>query len=1219
MHWNINSLYQNKDELEVLIREHNPFIISLNETRHSNEYDLKIPGYKSYGIARVSANNTPTNGVAVCIKENFVHKQITINTELQAVAVEVMFPFKCSVLSLYLPPSLIVSENELDNLIAQLPAPVIILGDLNAHHTSWGSRRTSQRGTVVRDFADENDLMCLNRGEPTRIGTYQNRRTESVIDLALISIIAAPNFHLEVLDSAHTSDHVPMLLKTFESIRLQKQKKWKFDKADWDLFRREVNLNSIDLNLPIDQINEKIITKIIEAADLSIPKFKNIVDGARCKPWWTPEIAEARKKRLKLERLMMADPTPTNIANFREQRWEVKKLILLAKEAEINRFIEELDQFTSSSTIWKKLHSIRGVKRAPRTYVIRENDVSYSEENIIAEKFNILFEKRFNEKTVNNSTFDKKIKKVKKKLKQNKKKKFDESVNCEIKMEELELVLKNAKNTSPGYDKIHYTMIQHLTYMDKYFLIKFFNRIWQEGSIPPNMKKGVMIPIPKNQDEMENINNYRPIQMLPVIAKILEKIVSNRLNHMMEMQGITDRRQSGFRRRRSVEDNLAALDILTRENFINGRQVLALFFDLEKAYDKVGRQPIIKHLEHLGFHGPMFAYIKSFLSDRSFYVRVANAESSTSIQEEGVPQGSSLSVQIFKLVMDLIGEYIDYEHLYFFADDIVYLRPIDDADDEFQETTQNHIDDLCAWAHSFGLNFSQSKTKWMVLRKRRSSKQFPWNFQLYGRDIERVTEIKFLGLLIDETLSFNKHIEQTVDRAKNNINIIKYMGNNKMGVKRNWLFNVMNAIVRSVLEYGGLIFANLTKANKRKMMIAMNTALRVCLGAKKSTRIESLYAESGYLSIEDRLQISRCNYVIRVRNNAHHFLHGQLDWISRRLSEQGRQSPYFNTSIGRAVWTIDFHQLSILKSPPVIVHPIWQENNIKFDKSLMIYGRANFDNSRWRMLARELEDKYRDCEIVYSDGSKRDDETAYAVTTLDEVVFQEALPKWSSSYTAEMTAIVAASHTNTEKSSIVCMSDSLSSILAIESRKEGKDTTRWALNYINRDKEFILVWIPGHCGIDGNIMADKHAKEALDRPPFTEYTPEDAKRVIKNIMRQKDEWNWQGQVDNKLRQIKDDTKRSILHEKLSRKQEKIITRLRLGHTVATHNYLMEGERAPECEICKVSLTVKHIFVECIKFVKERDQFKISLDSLKNHSHHLKVIEFLKAIKMYNEM
>lgn len=288
----------------------------------------------------------------------------------------------------------------------------------------------------------------------------------------------------------------------------------------------------------------------------------------------------------------------------------------------------------------------------------------------------------------------------------------------------------------------------------------------------------------------------------------------------------------------------------------------------------------------------------------------------------------------------------------------MYLRAVDLADTEFETTTQNHIDDLCAWAHYFGMNFSSAKTKMLILRKRSTKIAFPFNFRINGHDIERVNEVKFLGLLIDDKLSFNNHVNFVINKVKRNISILKYMGSNKMGVKRDQLMNVMSAIVRSVLEYGGHILANLTKENKRKLKVAMNAALRACLGAKKSTSVESLYAESGYLSIEDRMQASRCVYILRLMGNSHHFLHGELQRISRRLREQGRESKYFNTSAGRAMWMIDFHRLTVRKTAPVFRHPIWLTNNITIDKELTAFRTGHFDNTRWRQWAKEKENEY---------------------------------------------------------------------------------------------------------------------------------------------------------------------------------------------------------------------------------------------------------------------
>jgi len=199
------------------------------------------------------------------------------------------------------------------------------------------------------------------------------------------------------------------------------------------------------------------------------------------------------------------------------------------------------------------------------------------------------------------------------------------------------------------------------------------------------------------------------------------------------------------------------------------------------------------------------------------------------------------------------------------------------------------------------------------------------------------------------------------------------------------------------------------------------------------------------------------------------------------------------------------------------------------------------------------------------------------------------------------------------------MSDSRASIDAIEACRETNDTTRIALNSIARDKNIILVWVPGHRGIDGNELADECARRALDLPATDRYTPDDAIKLVKNYMKDQVRIKWEGTRDNKLRSIKRDIERGPLNKELLRHQEVKITRLRLGHTLSTHKHIFEKNTTPNCDECGIELSIFHLFETCQKFKNEREKLNLTLSSLMNREKHFDVLEYLKIVGIYNDM
>ena len=183
------------------------------------------------------------------------------------------------------------------------------------------------------------------------------------------------------------------------------------------------------------------------------------------------------------------------------------------------------------------------------------------------------------------------------------------------------------------------------------YIIKCLNisHIWTTGDFPEDWRLATVIPIPKPGKDHAEPTNYRPIALTSCLCKTLERMINKRLIWYLESNNLLSRYQSGFRAGRSTNDNLVRLETFIRDAFVKKEHVVAVFFDLEKAYDTTWRYGIMKDIHKLGLRGRLPTFIESFLADRTMQVRVGSTLSDLYDQEQGVPQGGVLSTTLFNI------------------------------------------------------------------------------------------------------------------------------------------------------------------------------------------------------------------------------------------------------------------------------------------------------------------------------------------------------------------------------------------------------------------------------------------------------------------------------------------------------------------------------------------------------------------------------------------
>ena len=184
-----------------------------------------------------------------------------------------------------------------------------------------------------------------------------------------------------------------------------------------------------------------------------------------------------------------------------------------------------------------------------------------------------------------------------------------EPLNRPFTIFELQSAIASRKNTSPGDDTICYPMLKKLSAKSLQYLLRLFNSSWSEGKVPKTWKHAIVIPILKSGKDPSSASSYRPISLTSHICKVMEVMVVKRLRWYLETRGLLHISQSGFRRERSSVDHILRLHDAVYKSLINQSSVIAVFLDIERAYDMVWRDGLIIKLQKLGIRGLMLQWI----------------------------------------------------------------------------------------------------------------------------------------------------------------------------------------------------------------------------------------------------------------------------------------------------------------------------------------------------------------------------------------------------------------------------------------------------------------------------------------------------------------------------------------------------------------------------------------------------------------------------------
>jgi ribonuclease HI/L-rhamnose mutarotase len=1129
------------------------------------------------------------NDLDYCIISSPVPKDLA-DVYSSAVKLKVNEDLSINILSVYFPKG---TDNIDSNWLRSFDVTEnwIVCGDFNTHSPLWDKGCHNISNNSFNESVIDSDLILINDGRITRIPDVSTHRP-SALDLTFVS----PNIFVDCVWDIDTeplgSDHLPITL-TFNNNYVDTETendsipKYIYSRADWDLFQSLLLSYNTDYvnNDSINDMYIQFMQQIHSAAAKSIPQKRTSYRRKHTGNIWWNDICETAVKEKKIAyKNWLKFRSDENFKEMKTAKIKCNKVIASEKRKFWYDYCSSaVNNSQDTAKVWKKISEMKNGFQLPQC-PLKLLDNKFPSPHEKAEEFVKVFAN-----VSNSHNLPINVKNKREYLENTEE--YDAPppddnlyINSEIKYEEVQnaILELGRKRSAVGLDGISYNLLMHLPVKWVNILHTIINKCWSTGIIPDLWKSSLTIPILKSGKPRSDVSSYRPIALTSHVCKVMEKIVLERMSYYCIKQNVIPLNQAGFQKGRSTVDHLVKITTHIKRQFAKRKSVLATFFDVTKAYDRVWHARLLYKLKSIGLSGRIYYYIGTFLKDRNIKVKVGNSYSSSYKTNMGIPQGSIISPILFNiLIYDLPQVLSNKVSLVQYADDIAIWMNVNLKKKtslyEIKHITQvyqQEINNISYYMNTNGLELSKQKTNLVLFNHGQEPRQLP-KLVIENEEIKYVKEVKFLGVYLTCKLHWKRHIDYVIQKAVKSYNLLKIISRQNWGQDVKTLIHLACSLVRSKLTYGQEAYFSAPKCYLKKLQSLDSKAVKLALGVPIHTNTAKAYKLAGIIPLDEWRKICCAKYIVRacaVDNSTDEELFVRSDLV---FPKQAQKVQSFQTI---STFTKDLVQIDLLhlqNSPKNLVSPIppWELEKAKYDIYYCNENKTRSINITVVEAQLHLNEQYSRHLKIYTDGSVLETGEAGAAFVIPEFNISESyyLGKGYSIFSAELVGILMAlnkiSNLSISIFNIVICVDSMSALQALNSECPGErkeiilEIKNIIHGLITNGTQISFCWIPSHCGFLYNDWADRAAKfGALNVNAQTISMPLSCKE-IQNI------------IENKF--VKD------MNFNLGYDKPCGIARLVLS---TAYRIMLNAIKTKYCKgvncICNEPVSLKHVLLEC---------------------------------------
>ena len=426
--------------------------------------------------------------------------------------------------------------------------------------------------------------------------------------------------------------------------------------------------------------------------------------------------------------------------------------------------------------------------------------------------------------------------------------------------DEIKAIIDNLKlNTACGIDGITTRLVKLASINIIPTLVKLFNMSFSQEIFPDVLKKTQVVPVPKVSSPM-NLTDFRPISILPVFSKILEKLLYARIMNYLNKYKILNPSQHGFKINDSTELAVTVMYDELLSNLERNKYTCSIFLDLSKAFDTVDHNILLKKLELYGFRGKIYNYLKSYLYNRQQCTKIDNKFSSFLQIKCGVPQGSVLGPLLFLLYVNDLPNASKFKSTLFADDTNLCISHVDMF--QLEKDTNIELKKVDNWMICNKLSVNYMKTCFMIIS--RSAISYDFELEIGENKLQRVKQLKYLGVVLDDRLSWSAHVSFLSTKLSRVIGIMYKL---RHYAPYDVLRTVYFSLFHSHLCYSLLNWGRANDSLIHSVEILQNKCIRAALFCPRRTPLNAMYKKFNALKLVDLIEISIGNFRYRYSNN----------------------------------------------------------------------------------------------------------------------------------------------------------------------------------------------------------------------------------------------------------------------------------------------------------------------------------------------------------------